>query len=177
MKDIFSVTPTIIAIALAGLFIGGATFFSNHSASELQADDKNVVIPVSDSQLSDIKTVKDLETEVATLKTNLDSLYEAHNKLVEDHNQLLKYTTELSTSLTNASKNLSNTGLQRSTTNSSASLDKKVSDLQETISDVCRWVFSGVSNGCPSMLPTSGKILEYRIENLEAGVRRLEKGY
>jgi len=164
MKKIISITPTLTAILLAGVLIGGASLFSNRSVSELQTENEDAVIPVANLQPSfDTETTEDLKAEIDTLKTNLENLYKDHNNLVNDHNALLKYV--------NATAVSSDKTISVETDNSNlgtrvTSLEKKVDSLEETISDVCRWVFSGFSISCPSVRFGSEK-LEDRIKKLE----------
>lgn len=164
MDNKFSVTSIIIAVALAGVLIGGATLFSNRPAPEPQTDNEDAVIPMADSQPFDIKTDGDLKVELATLKASLDNLYKAHNNLVNDHNTLLKYVNAMTPSNQGAGVAIN-----------SSDLDKRVTNLEKKLNDACILIF-GVSSarpaptiGCPSpQFPLKG-VLEDRIKKLEGG--------
>lgn len=157
-----------VILALIALLLVSFPNQTQAGFSDWFGGNKKATSVQNDFQNTSSQEIELLKNEVATLKENLDILYKNHTQLVKDHNQLLQYTTELSASFKNESKNSSGTGLQRSTTISSNNLDKKVSDLQETINGICRWLFSGVSTGCPSgSIGANNRNLESRIERLE----------
>jgi len=144
---------------------------------------QTVISPVKNSKSSDAKTIEDLKAEVATLKTNLDSLYKAHN-------ELLKYTTETVTVIRSEIKNtpqavvgnnlesLKIAALEEELRNYKSYMVKdlqarfsytnpKIDELERTVDDICGWIFSGLSISCPSVRLGSGRNLEDRIEKLE----------
>lgn len=67
------------------------------SAEIKEEQNKASAITTPQNNPSDVKTIKDLKTEIATLKASLGSLYKAHNNLVNDHNALLEYTKSIAT--------------------------------------------------------------------------------
>ena len=154
--------------------------------------DTTQVIPKEPKQTINIQSssaeVESLKAEITTQKTNLDNLYKAHGQLVEDHNKLLKYTSDEILDLTNRYNNLleahnsliqkhnnlvnsvSRLSVPRITdTSDLEGLESKIRKLENKIEDVCRWIFGGLSFGCPSLRMSS--------ENLEDRIEKLERGY
>lgn len=130
---------------------------ANQNVGAIEKQD--VIAPVNNPQSSDTKTIAELKAEVATLKTNLDSLYKAHNGLVEDHNALQKYV--------NATIS-SNKNIGTATNNSN--LEGRVTDLEGKLNDACSHIFNGsFGSRCPSATSFSVSTLEGRIEKLERG--------
>jgi|SRR3989338_3058101 len=135
---------------------------ANQNSKEVEKP--STVAPSDNIQSSDAKTIDDLKTEVATLKTNLDNLYKAHNNLVNDHNALLKYVNATILSGKNAG-----------TATSNSNLEAMITSLENKLNDVCAQIFSsfGVlsANRCPSPRFIIGGwgTLEDRIRKLEGG--------
>jgi len=114
--------------------------------------------PVANTQ-SEIKTIEELQTEVATLKANLDNLYKAHNDLVQDFKGLIGITTAFRNEIQNIKNTKTNNTL-------SPDISSRVSELEKKLNTVCDNAFSNLFGGCPSSSLLS-ESLESRIEKLE----------
>ena len=127
-----------------------------------------------------ISEIDSLKAEVATLKTNLDSLYKAHNLLVNTYTSFLS---EFDSKYNGLLKNLDDEkvlGLNERVVKLEQKIDAtanltipnpprfNISSEQKITDNICEWVFGGFS-GCPSF--RGGLSIEDRIEDLERNIR------
>lgn len=150
-----------------------------------KVEHKNVLAPSNNTKSSDAKTIEDLRSEVATLKTSLNNLERRFSDLqkstaiqpasgeldisqrvttLEDRMDALSNLGQKITTLTSLSSNVNNTVI-----------DRRLDNLESTLNKLCSWLGAPLLSGCPSLFPTSSiegrlKILE-RIESARHGAK------
>lgn len=161
MKKIISVIYIIVIIAVLSFVLPSQTyaawwnplswFYQNKQTSDTY-----------DTQPSDVKTIEDLKTEVATLKASLGTIYDALRDIQTAHNNLVKSVN----AIVSSNKNIN-------TATNNSNLDGRVIDLESKLYNVCRQVFSSLGgfgrDNCPSTGLIGKEALESRIKKLEGG--------
>jgi len=148
---------------------------SSNTAPELQTasqdvgetEQQNAPVPLSNTQSSDTKTIKDLQADIVLLTNGLSELLKAHNNLVNNHNELtqdFKSILQVTAAFRNELKDFEGNNLESRTTS-----------LENKIENVCNMAFTHTITPLPgvSWCP-SGSFFQ---ESLESRIKKLERGY